>query len=354
MRILEEDQKHGRIKVFVDNVEDLWHLENIIEPGDLVLALTYRREHTPEEEHTRPQREKRKPVFLGVRVEKVELHRYNNWLRVSGRIEQGEDVSLYHTLNVEPHTTITIVKESWRPYHLERLQRAVSSTKKPLVLVVGVDEGEAEIGVVREYGIDITARIRVNIPGKREAGYRHQEKQRFFTKLEEELLHQVSDEVRAVILAGPGFVKEEFKTYLEEKSSPLKPLIKLENTGSSGGRAVYEVVKRGAVGRVVEDVRVEKETMLVDQLLGEIGRDSKLCVYGYDQVKKACLYGAVSKLLVLDKKLREDRRKVEELMEQVRYSRGELIVVSGEHEAGKQLQALGGVAALLRYPLDEA
>jgi len=353
MRILEEDQKHGRIKVFVDNVEDLWHLENIIEPDDMVLALTYRREHTPEEEHTRPQREKKRPVFLGVRVEKVELHRYNNWLRVSGRIEQGEDVALHHTLNVEPHTTLTIVKENWKPYHLERLQRAVSSAKKPLVVVVGLEEGEAEIGVVREYGVEIAARIRVNIPGKMEATHRHQEKQRFFARLEEELQKHVSGNVRAVILAGPGFTKEEFKSYLEEKNSSLRPLIKLENTGSSGERAVYEVVRRGAVGRVIQDVRVEKETMLVEKLLGEIGRDSRLCVYGYDQVKKACLYGAVSKLLIVDRKLREERRKVEELMEQVESSRGEVVVVSGEHEAGKQLQALGGVAALLRYPLDE-
>ena len=38
-------------------------------------------------------------------------------------------------------------------------------------------------------------------------------------------------------------------------------------------------------------------------------------------------------------------------MNLVEHLRGKVMVVSSEHEGGKQLTALGGMAALLRYPL---
>jgi protein pelota len=44
MRLLHQDRRTGEIKFQIDNMDDLWHLYNIIEAGDLVMAVTYRRE----------------------------------------------------------------------------------------------------------------------------------------------------------------------------------------------------------------------------------------------------------------------------------------------------------------------
>ncbi len=44
MRVLHRDPKTGEIKVRVENADDLWHLHNLVLPGDLVRASTYRRE----------------------------------------------------------------------------------------------------------------------------------------------------------------------------------------------------------------------------------------------------------------------------------------------------------------------
>jgi protein pelota len=67
------------------------------------------------------------------------------------------------------------------------------------------------------------------------------------------------------------------------------------------------------------------------------------------------MYGAVEKLLVADSALRETteekRRQLEKLMKQVEEARGAIMVISTEHEAGTKLLSLGGVAALLRFPL---
>jgi len=42
---------------------------------------------------------------------------------------------------------------------------------------------------------------------------------------------------------------------------------------------------------------------------------------------------------------------LEELMRSVEQRRGSVTVVSTEHEAGAKLLALGGIAALLRFPI---
>jgi protein pelota len=65
--------------------------------------------------------------------------------------------------------------------------------------------------------------------------------------------------------------------------------------------------------------------------------------------------GAVEKLIVADTGLRESEQKqrlhLEELMRLVEQRRGSVSVVSTEHEAGAKLLALGGIAALLRFPV---
>jgi protein pelota len=47
----------------------------------------------------------------------------------------------------------------------------------------------------------------------------------------------------------------------------------------------------------------------------------------------------------------EKRLYLEDLMKAVEQKGGSILVVSTEHEAGAKLTALGGIAALLRFPL---
>jgi len=72
-------------------------------------------------------------------------------------------------------------------------------------------------------------------------------------------------------------------------------------------------------------------------------------------VENAVLMGAVEKLIVADTTLRdaneEQRLKLEELMHEVEKRNANITVVSTEHEAGSKLLSLGGIAALLRFPL---
>jgi protein pelota len=102
-------------------------------------------------------------------------------------------------------------------------------------------------------------------------------------------------------------------------------------------------------------MRVADEINAIEELLARLGRGKNDATYGFTEVEKAVNYGAVEKLLVADSSLREttdeNRRIIEKIMKNVEDARGTVMVISTEHEAGTKLLSLGGVAALLRFPL---
>jgi len=65
--------------------------------------------------------------------------------------------------------------------------------------------------------------------------------------------------------------------------------------------------------------------------------------------------GAVEKLVLADKMLREssdeERLMIERVMSEVEQRGGEVNVISTEHEAGAKLLALSGIVAVLRFPI---
>ena len=91
------------------------------------------------------------------------------------------------------------------------------------------------------------------------------------------------------------------------------------------------------------------ETQEIDELLEEISRDGKV-TYGEKFVRNALEIAAVEKLLVTDRFVREGGG--EEIISMARKTGAKTTVISTAHEGGRRLQALGGVAALLRFRIE--
>ena len=100
MRVLHRDPKTGEIKMRVENPDDLWHLHNLLLPGDLVRASTTRREEVKSDK-VRPERGEKVRVTLTIRVEGVEFQAFSDRLRITGVIVDGpQDLGRHHTLNI--------------------------------------------------------------------------------------------------------------------------------------------------------------------------------------------------------------------------------------------------------------
>ncbi|MFQ6050557.1 MAG: mRNA surveillance protein pelota [Candidatus Hydrothermarchaeota archaeon] len=371
MKIIHRDLKKGRIKLRIDSLNDLWHLQNIIESGDLVFSKSYRRDQEVIKNKIRTERPEKKLVYLGIRVKNVDFHPHSNRLRILGVIEHGTDLGKHHTLDVTERTIITIEK-SWKNDQLERLKEAEIEAKRPLIMVVTIDESEAEIFIFRQYGIESLGKIYSGLSKKMDEKSFSTTKKGFFREIankmmENKIIENKSTEsemtremiknemIQAIIICGPGFMKEDFLNFLSENYKELSEISKLEPASNTGKPGVHEIIKRGAIDRVIKDDRISKEFKVVESLLEEIGKGTGLGVYGLQEVERAVNYGAVDKLIVSDRTLREFRSRkddrIEEIMENARKTSSHIMIISSEHEAGENLLSLGGIAALLRYKI---
>ncbi len=349
MKIIKEIPEKNIIKVMPENLDDLWHLSNIISPNNVVSAMTERRIEDKGDK-IRADRGVKRKVYLGIKTEKINFDENTNRLRVSGKIIHGPDdvpIGAYHTIDIEPFTEVSIQK-NWKRMDLQRLKEAEQSGKKPKIIVVIMDDTEANVYLIRDYGAKEIAHIKSSVSKKLDYKRQEQERISFFN----EIINVISQyEDGKILVAGPGFAKNNFQNYVSEKYRNLFQRMVFDSTNHTGSLGLSEVLKSGIINRIYGEDRLSKETQLINKLLEEISKRG-LAVYGLEEVKKAINYSAIDTLLITDEFMRKNRKLVENLINSVDGSGGKSIIVSTEHEGGKILKGLGGVGAILRFPIE--
>jgi protein pelota len=345
LKLLARDDEAGSVRLRLDSLDDLWHLRELVEPGDLATALTWRTADVDRKDE-RAKVEKR-ATTLTIRVETIEYQAFSNRLRLLGPIVEGQDLAQYHTLAFEPGSEIALRKpKGFRPHHDARIQEAVEATARPLVTILAMEDNEAVVATLRQYGVQKMADVVGHVSGKQYAPTKGEE-HAFFDEIMLALRDYRPADAPLLVL-GPGFAKERFLQYARQKEPALVKGAALEATGQAGMAGVHEALKRGSVDRVSKDQRVAREAVLVERLMEAIGKDEP-ATYGAAETRRALEAGAVDVLLVADHLVREGAG--EALLDLARGMGSAAVIVSTLHEAGKRLDALGGVGALLRYRL---
>ncbi|MFB6299857.1 MAG: mRNA surveillance protein pelota [Halobacteriales archaeon] len=354
MRIDEREQLDAdreRITLVPESLDDLWHLAYVLEPGDEVSGQSTRRIQR-DDEQLRDTGGEREQLQLTIEVEDVEFHKFANRLRVGGVIiecSREDQLGFHHTINVEEYQSITVEKV-WQPDQLDRIESAVEAAETPDVAVATIEEGEAHIHTIAQYGTEEYA----SITGTTGKGEYARSRTELFGDLATALARL---DVDAIILAGPGFTKEDAYDFIAENDPELAEKITIVDTSAVGDRGVHEVLKRGAVEDIQAETRIAREAELIDELMERIATGEEV-VYGPEQVAQAADYGAVERLLVVDERLREERGgmdggewdiDINDVIQTVEQQGGEITVFSSDFDPGQQLANLGGIAALLRY-----
>ncbi|MHA1771098.1 MAG: mRNA surveillance protein pelota [Candidatus Thorarchaeota archaeon] len=362
MKILKRNLKEGRITVKIETLDDLWHLYNTVVSGDRVIARTTRRIRVGSEDD-RKQESVRKPMTLVIQVENVSFHNFSNRVRIKGKILDGPtdliSIGSYHTINIEMGNTLTIIKDHWPRYLLDRLKNAEKSGTSPIALLVTIEDGTAEILLAADFGIREVVRIRTNISRKRGDQKSYDASMREFfqevvvgvrTALEQ-------NNIGLIVICGPGFVKDHFHDFLKSMRIKGLPPVAVEATNTTGIPAAKEILYKGVISRTLSDLKIETETQLVEEVLTHIAKDDGLATYGDAEVAKAAQYGAIEHLLITDKKLRgaedDKRRWLDRVIKDTEKAAGKLHIVSTEHPAGDQLDHISGIAAILRFKINQ-
>jgi protein pelota len=356
VKIIDKNLRQGFVKVVPSSDDDLWHLYNVIYKGDEVYAYSSRAIKS-EQEYSRPKRGERVSAFMGVTVESVAWDKFLGKLRVHGLICHAPDTiptGAHHTLNIALNQPLTIVKKDWSKHLLDRLKRA-SKTEKTMIILSIDDEGFA-IAETKQYGVEIKVEERMKLPGKLEAEKRSAAAKEYFRRALNSLTQLWSPKHSPIVILGVGFVKNDFAKFLAGEASDVsKSVVDLKSVNNGGTAGIYEALRSGVLLKAAKQLRIVDETETMEEILKRLGKGEATITYGLEQVENAVKMSAVEKLVLADTMLRdseeEQRLHLEELMRKVEKRNGSITVVSTEHEAGAKLLALGGIAALLRFPV---
>src|SRR5439155_405431 len=278
----------------------------------------------------RPERGEKVRVTLTIRVEGVEFQAFSDRLRITGVIVEGpQDLGRHHTLNVGVEDVLSIIK-TWKVHELRRIDEAVAAAQKPLVAFLALDDEEALIAQLRQYGVRELASIRAPGHGKM---FPSGDARTVF--LEDILNSLRTTEIgEALVVVGPGFTREAFVEFLKARDPALAAKVHVHGTAHAGMQGIQEALKAGVGAKVFGESRVGYETALVEKLLEALATD-RPNAYGPAEVQEAADAGAIETLLVSDAVVRNPG--IEEVMRTVESARGTVVLVSRHHEAGHQL-----------------
>lgn len=339
MKVIRYSESLGQLKLVPGSFDDLYLLARVIGVGDRVTASTYRR-FRPNESDEGEQKE----VVIELDVEKVDVDKNSQKLRLTGKILSGKPAEYvrlgsYHTMNIGTGDALTISKEEWKGYVLSMIKKAVSDSKKPKLGVVAMDDEKATFAYVRGYGIDIVTEIYSKLSKRM--------KEKDFEKATEAYFDEIAKKVSGmpvdiVVIAGPGFMKDNLKRYLEEKRVEVGRKLVYTSASDAERSGIREAIQSDAVSRLLENEKVKKEFDLLNNFLSGLNVGSSFS--GVERIVEALAGYQVGIILVNDSVLNEQR--VKEVLDSAYRQKVEIEVFNSDDDAGTQLKNFKNIAAI--------
>ncbi|CAG8547189.1 13293_t:CDS:10 [Ambispora leptoticha] len=337
--------------------------------GDQLKATTIRRVQT--ESTTGSVDSQRVRLTLTISVDKIDFDPQGGLLRIRGRnIVENRYVKMgmYHTIDLELNRNFTLIKSEWDIIALERVEEACDITKTADVAAVVLQEGLANVCLVTQNMTIVRQRIESPIPRKRKGSVTNYEKglYKFYEQVMQSIIRHVNfDVVKVVIIASPGFVKDQLyehifaeavksdnKTLLENKSKFL-----LIHCSSGHKHSLQEVMQDPSVQSQLADTKYAQEMTTLDKFFKMLNDDPDRAFYGWEHVSKAGELGAIGTLMLSDELFRSadiaTRKQYISLVKSVRNSGGKVLIFSSLHVSGENLNQLTGVAAILNFPVPD-
>jgi protein pelota len=346
VRLLHRDAATGLLRLRLESPSDLWRIARFVRAGDWAGGSTTRRD--PEAPADVPGAERvRRRVWIVLEVEQVEFHGFSKHVRITGPIREGPfDIGRHHTLDLTEGDEVTVLKRSTSAGDRTLLEEGLAGTGEPTILLAAVDWGDSSLLRLRGRAIEPVADLRRTIAGKRFEGGQGEKDRTTYADELIALLRREGPAAHAVIIAGPGFLKEELARRLHEEDPAVSAKVKVYSTAESGRVGVDELLKSGRATEVLRGSVAAEEAEFVERLVRSLATGTRAAV-GRAEVAEAVDAGAVETLLVSERLLTDPD--VLPVLDRARAARARLFVVREEGENGAKLEGLGGIAAILRY-----
>lgn len=362
-------QGPGSVKLVPEEADDLWHVYNLVAKGDRLSSVTVRK---VQRESSSGERDvERVKLKLEIEVEAIDYDNVGAVLRIRGKnVVENEHVKIgaFHTLEIDLQRPFVLRKDVWDSMALDTLKQACDPGAGADLAVILMQEGLANIFLVGKSVTTTKTRIETSIPRKRGpaiAGYEKALNKFFENVLQAVLRHCDFSVVRCLVIASPGFTKDQFysRFLLEAERRELRSIIEnkarivLAHASSGYKHSLGEVLDAPNVMSMIKDTKAAQEVKALKDFHEMMSNDPTRACYGPKHVEVANEQLAIQTLLITDELFRNadilTRKKYVDLIESVKNAGGTAHIFSSMHVSGEQLAQLSGIAAVLRYPMPE-
>ncbi|MEM3838969.1 MAG: mRNA surveillance protein pelota [Candidatus Micrarchaeaceae archaeon] len=339
MRLIRFNPVSKALKVQPDSFDDLYLLAMLISNGDMVEARSYRRFKANEKDVG-----EQKEITVKISVEKVEIDKSAGRLRLIGIIKEAvpaEFVALgsYHTINVAPGDIIDMFKEDWKEYMFKRLKQAQEESKKPKLGIIVLDDEKATISYIKGYGIDIVAELYSHLSKRMKQKEFEAQRAKYF----EEIIKALENmNVDIVILAGPGFTKDDLKKYISSNNITIKKRLFYAPAGDAERSGIREVLRSPAIGDMLETEHIKREFEYLNKFLAELRTGS--ASYGLENVKRSINESKPETVLVNDSVINQPAFK--EVLDIADRKGIKIEIFNSDDDAGLQLKGFKDIAVV--------
>ncbi|KIY49339.1 hypothetical protein FISHEDRAFT_40995 [Fistulina hepatica ATCC 64428] len=362
--------KHGagHVTLRPEDDEDMWHLYNLIQKGDIIRAPAIRRVQNVSS--TGSIESHRVRLNLTLEVSKTSYAAMN----ISGRVvseNQYVKLGAFHTLDIEANRDVRIEKaDGWDSIALSRVEESTIPGRGAEVGAVVCGEGTAAFCLLSQHMTLVTHRMTIPMPRKAPSGASQHEKAltKFYSTLYDAFIRHIpygNASLRAIVFASPGWVRDAVHSYMVTEAGrrgdkilqrALKDKTLKVHISSPHVHSLVEVLRSPEISAQLKETKFAREGVMLDKFFKMLGTDEMRAWYGPNHVCLAADRGAIGTLLISDELFRASdavtRKRYVGVVEAVQQKGGEVLIFSSMHESGQQLNQLTGIAAILTFPLD--
>ncbi len=338
----------------VEGEDDLYVIYLLIDPGDVIYGWTVREFRGGREGSRGGERVK---IYVGLRVEGLEYHAFRGGsLRVRGGVLievpewfEGAKGS-HHTMELSYGLEYRLVKPGGIDREFISKVLEMFGGASISVLLVSVSMEEVAVAHIRRFGRELLGTIPIQAGGKEG----EDSLDRFRKSLRNALI-QIRQWIQVkrpthIIVVGNHMTLSMARDVINEELGKLGIPIIYHEQGEGGLAGVYEFERVG--GDVLRKLNISLGQEYVDEVFNRLGVGNGLVAISIDEVRKALEFGAVEVLIVLDETYKErGGDEMRDLVSMALRTRANLVVIPSSTEGGEKLRSIGGVAALLRFPI---
>ncbi len=245
----------------------------------------------------------------------------------------------YHTLNIGPGERIEITKDEWPGYIRSMLKDSVEDAKRPKLGVVAIDDEKAAFAYIKGYGVDVFSEIYSKLSKKMKQSEYEKERNKFFDTVIEKMKAMQVDKI---IIAGPGFTKDDLKAYMESSGKETGKKVIYADASDTERSGIREALQSSTVQKELESEKINEEFKYLNLFLKGLTLGNSYS--GVENVREAIENYDAGIVLVNDSKIND--KQVKNLLDEAYMNKVPIKIFNADDDAGMQLKNFGDIVAI--------